>query len=78
MNPIEHLLAQVPQIEERIKKDPAMWASHVQKLHDVAMESVAAIDKKSPDGLIEAGDHLDKACEDCHLVYWYPPKPGSN
>ena len=45
---------------------------HVTKLRDVAMESVAAIDKKSPDDLVEAGDHLDKACEACHLVYWYP------
>ena len=49
-----------------------MWASHVAKLREVAMESVAAIDKKSPEAMIEAGDHLDKACEDCHLVYWYP------
>lgn len=64
------------EIEARIKQDPAMWAMHVQKLHDVALESMAAIDKKSPEAMIEAGDHLDKACEDCHLVYWYPPKPG--
>ena len=62
------------QIEARIQQDPAMWASHVKVLHDVAMESVKAVDNKSPDGLIDAGDHLDKACEDCHLVYWYPPK----
>jgi cytochrome c556 len=60
------------QIEVKITSDPAMWASHVAKLHDVAMESVKAIDNKSVDGLLEAGDHLDKACEDCHLVYWYP------
>ena len=60
------------QIEAKIKMDPAMWASHVAKLHDVAMESIAAIDKKNADALLEAGDHLDKACEDCHLVYWYP------
>src|ERR1041385_1459661 len=60
------------QIEAKIKADPAMWASHVAKLHDVAMESIAAIDKKSSDALLDAGDHLDKACEDCHLVYWYP------
>jgi hypothetical protein len=38
----------------------------------VAMESIAAIDKKNADALLDAGDHLDKACEDCHLVYWYP------
>jgi hypothetical protein len=60
------------QMEQKIKADPAMWASHVKKLHDVAMESIAAIDKKSPEAMIEAGDHLDKACEECHLVYWYP------
>src|SRR5215467_9970222 len=60
------------QIEAKIKADPAMWASHVATLHDVAMESIAAIDKKNSDALLEAGDHLDKACEDCHLVYWYP------
>ena len=60
------------EIEAKITMDPAMWASHVAKLREVAMESVAAIDKKSPEAMIEAGDHLDKACEDCHLVYWYP------
>jgi len=60
------------QIEAKIKADTAMWYSHVAKLHDVAMESIAAIDKKNSDALLEAGDHLDKACEECHLVYWYP------
>jgi cytochrome c556 len=60
------------EIEAKFKADPAMWASHVAKLREVAMESVAAIDKKSADGLLEAGDHLDDACEACHLVYWYP------
>jgi hypothetical protein len=64
------------QIEAKIKADPAMWDSFVHKLRDVAMESVTAIDKKSPDGLIEAGDHLDKACEACHLEYWYPSEKG--
>ena len=65
------------EIEAKIKGDPAMWTSHVAKLREVAMESVAAIDKKSPDGLVEAGDHLDKACEGCHLVYWYPNDPAA-
>jgi hypothetical protein len=64
------------QIEARIKQDPAMWALHVHKLHDIALQSVKAVDMKSPQAIIDAGDALDKACEDCHLVYWYPPKPG--
>ena len=65
------------QIEARIKEDPAMWAAHVRKLHDVALLSIKAIDMKSPDGMIDAGDLLDQACEECHLIYWYPPKAGS-
>jgi hypothetical protein len=60
------------QMAEKIKADPAMWASHVKELHDVAMESIAAIDMKSPDAMLQAGDRLDKACESCHLEYWYP------
>jgi hypothetical protein len=35
------------EIEAKITADPAMWASPVAKLREVAMESVAAIDKKS-------------------------------
>jgi hypothetical protein len=64
------------QIEARIRQDPAMWGMHVHKLHDVVLQSIKAIDMKSPQGLIDAGDALDNACEGCHLVYWYPPKPG--
>jgi hypothetical protein len=63
-------------MEQKIKADPALWASHVKKLHDVAVLSIKAIDEKSVDGLIEVGDDLDKACEDCHLEYWYPGEKG--
>jgi hypothetical protein len=62
------------QIEARIKQDPVMWTTHVHKLHDVAMESVQAVNAKSIDALLKAGETLDEACESCHLVYWYPPK----
>ena len=65
------------QIEARIKEDPAMWTMHVHQLHDAALLSVKAVDMKSVDGLLKAGDTLDKACESCHKIYWYPPKPGA-
>ena len=35
------------QIETKIKGDWNAWAGHVAKLHDVAMESITAIDKKA-------------------------------
>jgi hypothetical protein len=29
-------------------------------------------DKKDVDALFVASEDLDKACEACHLEYWYP------
>ena len=31
-----------------------------------------AVDAKNVDGILDAGDRIDKACETCHLKYWYP------
>ena len=42
-------------------------------LHDAGMKALAAIDKKDVDGLSDAGEAIDEACEQCHLKYWYPP-----
>ena len=33
---------------------------------------MAAIDRKDPEALINAGGVMDMACENCHLEYWYP------
>jgi hypothetical protein len=32
---------------------------------------VAAIDARSPQRLLAAGEKLDAACERCHGAYWY-------
>ena len=31
-----------------------------------------AVDAKDKDALLRALDGIDKACESCHLHYWYP------
>src|SRR3989442_1307827 len=31
-----------------------------------------SVDAKNPEDLLNAGDAIDKACENCHLKYWYP------
>jgi hypothetical protein len=60
------------QIEELIAKDRDSWIKHAHGLHDAVMPAFEAINKKDVDGLFQAGDKIDKACEDCHLQYWYP------
>ena len=39
---------------------------------DVAIKGLAVAKAKDVDGLYQVGSDLDKACENCHLEYWYP------
>jgi len=60
------------QIETLINQDRAAWIKFAHGLQDATMESMKAIEKKDPEGLLNTGDGIDKACENCHLKYWYP------
>ena len=60
------------QIETLITQDRGAWIKFAHGLHDATMESLKAIDKKDAEGLLNTGDGIDKACENCHLKYWYP------
>ncbi len=60
------------EIEAKVKKDPAAWNQHADGLRTAALESLAIIKTRDPEGLFSAGNKIDKACEACHLEYWYP------
>lgn len=60
------------QIEEMINKDRASWIKYAHGLHDATVEAFKAIEAKDKEGLLNAGDGIDNACEKCHLQYWYP------
>jgi hypothetical protein len=60
------------QIEDMINKDRASWIKFATKLHDATMESFKAIEAKDAEKLLDTGDGIDNACENCHLQYWYP------
>jgi hypothetical protein len=59
-------------MEVRINKDRNAWNRRAKALHDVSLEMLQAIDAKDREKMLEVGDRLDKACENCHLNYWYP------
>jgi hypothetical protein len=61
------------QIEALIREDPKTFATLALGLHDAASVVLKAIDARDAEALLYAGDGLDKACENCHLKYWYPP-----
>jgi hypothetical protein len=51
------------------------WVQLAHGLHDAGLEVMKAIEAKSPDQLISAGEVLDTACENCHSTFWYPNAP---
>jgi len=60
------------QIKEKLDKDPVLWEAKIEALRNAALEVFDIANKKDVNGLFEAGEDLDRACEGCHLEYWYP------
>jgi hypothetical protein len=67
-----------PDIEKLITADRETFVSLVHGLHESALAAFNAIEAKNKQGLFDAGEHIDTACENCHRKYWYPPKPGED
>lgn len=63
-------------IEALINSDRASWVKMAHDLHDSVLPALKAIDAKDAQALSDAGAGIDKACEDCHLKYWYPKDAG--
>jgi hypothetical protein len=60
------------EMEAMIEKDRATWIKHAKALHAQSIAALRAIDAKDPKALIDIGEKLDNACENCHVTYWYP------
>jgi len=67
------------QIEEKIGKDRAAWEKKADALQATSVKARAAAKAHDKDALLNVGEEIDNACEQCHLVYWYPDekKPGA-
>ena len=61
-----------PEIQALIDEDPAAFSHLAEALTDAALLSLKAADAMSADDLFASGDAIDRACETCHLKYWYP------
>ena len=66
------------QIEALINEDRQMWTTRAHGLHDAALVAQKAIEARNAEALLDAGDVLDKACENCHITYWYPRNPAAS
>jgi len=60
------------QIQKLIDEDRPSFFRRAKKLQDAAVMTLAAVDKRNVKELFTAIEHIDRACENCHLHYWYP------
>ena len=63
---------QPEQIQKLLDEDRASFIRRAKRLQDAADEVMQAAGAKDKDALFKAVDKIDKACENCHLHYWYP------
>ena len=59
-------------IQKLLDNDPFTFLHRAQKLQDAASVALKAVDAKDKGALLLGLDGIDKACESCHLRYWYP------
>src|SRR5262249_34688570 len=63
---------QPEEIQKLIDADRPGFIRRARRLQDAAAMALKAVDAKDTDALFRAIDRIDKACDDCHLDYWYP------
>ena len=68
----EPLEASPAEIKAKLEKDPVLWNAKIEALRNVGLETLEVVKKKDVEGLWQAAEDLDEACENCHLEYWYP------
>lgn len=59
-------------MQKLIDEDPVTWRKLAYGLQNAMAPALKAIDEKNAKGLFDAGEELDRACENCHKQYWYP------
>jgi len=60
------------EIEARITADRDLWNRHAEELREAALASLGPVRAHDSSALFDVGDRIDRACESCHLEFWYP------
>ncbi len=60
------------QVQKLLDADHPDFVRRAQRLADAATVGLKAVDARDSKALFSAITAIDKACESCHLHYWYP------
>ena len=64
------------EIAERVAENSDAWKRLSRELHDAGVVMLDAVRARDVDAVLEGGDRLDVACENCHTRFWYPSNAG--
>lgn len=60
------------EIEAKVSANRGLWNTRSDELRTVAIASLKTVKSRSAEGLFQIGSDIDRACENCHLEFWYP------
>jgi hypothetical protein len=60
------------EIEAKVNANRDLWNTHADELRTVALASLTVVKARNVEGLFQIGSDIDRACENCHLEFWYP------
>lgn len=63
---------EAPEVQKLLDANRADFASRARKLRDAAAVAMQAVHAQDKDALFGALNGIDRACEGCHVIYWYP------
>jgi hypothetical protein len=59
------------EIETMMARDRATLLKHIGGFREAGLKMLAAVDSRDEMAILDAGDALNYACENCHMTYWY-------
>jgi hypothetical protein len=60
------------EVQELLDTEHPEFVRRARRMQDAASMAMKAVEAKDPNALLLALEGIDKACESCHLHYWYP------
>ena len=61
-----------PEIDAKINADRPKWNKFADGLRVASLNALKTVKARKADNVLAAGTEIDRACEACHLEYWYP------
>jgi len=65
------------QMESIFNSNRPSFTNFANGLRDTALKTLAAVEAKDLQGVLQAGAEIDAACENCHVRFWYTAKAGN-